>query len=147
MRRLLNDYKRIRLRRKNEKKDYSNDTSLVLIFGETISANADGLYTSGGKSNKYWSMSIGKTSHGGILYRITGYASQPEMYKFDSVSLKVVHFCNSNDNQVKSVSAQNTYHITASADAAYGSSASRGSSCLKVKDDTYGQGTKTIYYK
>ena len=35
---------------------------LVLIFGETISANADGLYTSGGKSNKYWSMSIGKTS-------------------------------------------------------------------------------------
>ena len=47
---------------------------LVLIFGETISANADGLYTSGGKSNKYWSMSIGKTSHGGILYRITGYA-------------------------------------------------------------------------
>ena len=101
---------------------------LVLIFGETISANADGLYTSGGKSNKYWSMSI-------------------EMYKFDSVSLKVVHFCNSNDNQVKSVSAQNTYHITASADAAYGSSASRGSSCLKVKDDTYGQGTKTIYYK
>lgn len=24
---------------------------LVLIFGETISANADGLYTSGGKSN------------------------------------------------------------------------------------------------
>ena len=31
---------------------------LVLIFGETISANADGLYTSGGKSNKlvneYW---------------------------------------------------------------------------------------------
>lgn len=120
---------------------------LVLIFGETISANADGLYTSGGKSNKYWSMSIGKTSHGGILYRITGYASQPEMYKFDSVSLKVVHFCNSNDNQVKSVSAQNTYHITASADAAYGFSASRGSSCLKVKDDTYGQGTKTIYYK
>ena len=86
---------------------------LVLIFGETISANADGLYTSGGKSNKYWSMSIGKTSHGGILYRITGYASQPEMYKFDSVSLKVVHFCNSNDNQVKSVSAVSYTHLRA----------------------------------
>ncbi len=120
--------------------------STVLILGCAVNVNAETLYTSGGKANKYWTTTISKSSHGGAFYRITGSGSQSGLYKFDNVSLTVVHFCNSNNNVIKTVSTKNAYQISASADAGYGVSSSRGSSCLTVKDDTYGQGTKTIYY-
>lgn len=120
--------------------------SAMLVLGCAVNVNAATLSTSGGKVNKNWTTTISKTSYGGAFYRITGEGHQPSLYKFDNVALTVIHFCNANNNVVKSVTSRNTYQISACADAGYGSSASRGSSCLTVKDNTYGQGTITIYY-
>lgn len=121
--------------------------SLAMVLGCTSSAKAETLYTHGGKSNKNWTMSIFKSSHGGTIHRITGNAIQPDLYKFDNIRIKVVHFCNSYNNQVKTVQKSNVYRISAYADAPYSLSASSGSSCVTVKDSVYGQGTKLIYYK
>lgn len=120
--------------------------SLATAFAFIVSANADTMTTTGGKANKTWITTISRESHGGTIYRIAGNAKQQQLFKFDNVSLKVVQFCNTGSNSVRSENATNAYEISTFADAAISISSGRGSSCLTVSDDTYGHGTKTIYY-
>lgn len=120
---------------------------VVLALGSVLSANAAVLNPTGGIANKKWNTNIYLNLTANAFYRLTGNASQPDLYKFDNVRMQVVHFCNSSTNVVKTVTDTNTYKITTYADAAIGTSAQNGSSRLTVKDDTYGQGTKLIYYK
>lgn len=58
----------------------------------------------------------------------------------------MVQFCNTGSNGVRSKNETNAHEISTFADAAISVSSGRGSSCLTVSDDTYGHGTKTIYY-
>ena len=118
----------------------------TLLTGGVIAEAVTGSFTTtGGTANKKWNYSLSSSVVASAFYRLTGSASQPSQYKFDSVGIEVILYRNQLENVVKTDSKQNVYQISTYADASTGSSGGYGTMLLVVVDDTYGHGTKRVY--
>ncbi|MBE5927410.1 MAG: hypothetical protein E7270_10655 [Lachnospiraceae bacterium] len=117
----------------------------LLTTGIVAEAITGAFMTTGGTTNKRWDYSLSSRVVANAFYRLTGSAEQYNNLNFDSVGIEVILYRNQLENVVKTASKQNTYSISAYADASIGTSGGYGTMLLVVVDDTYGHGTKRVY--